>query len=175
MKRRLRRLVSPFQEFVNAESAGGVVLVATSVLAFAWANSRWGGLYEAVKHAHISIGWGHYALAQSALHWVNDGLMALFFLLVGMEIKREVVRGELSDLRAATLPVLAAVGGMVVPALIYVVFNGGSPGASGWGIPMATDIAFALGIMALLGNRVPLGLKVFLTALAIADDLGEAT
>ncbi len=172
MKRRLRRLVSPFQEFVNAESAGGVVLVATSVFAFAWANSRWGGLYEAVKHAHISIGWEHYALAQSALHWVNDGLMALFFLLVGMEIKREVVRGELSDLRAATLPVLAAVGGMVVPALIYTVFNGGGGGASGWGIPMATDIAFALGIMALLGNRVPLGLKVFLTALAIADDLG---
>lgn len=172
MKRRLRRLLSPFQEFVSAESAGGVVLLAASVLAFAWANSRWAPVYQAMKHAQLTLGWSPYALSQSTLHWVNDGLMALFFLLVGLEIKREVVRGELSDLRAATLPVLAALGGMLAPALIYTAVNAGTVGSAGWGIPMATDIAFALGIMALLGNRVPLGLKVFLTALAIADDLG---
>jgi len=172
VKRDIYRLISPFQAFVNAESAGGVILVATAVAAFAWANSPWAPVYEAMKHMPVSLGWGAYALSQSALHWVNDGLMALFFLLVGLEIKREVARGELSDRRAATLPVLAALGGMVVPALIYAAINRGGQGMAGWGIPMATDIAFALGIMALLGNRVPLGLKVFLTALAIADDLG---
>lgn len=172
MKHKVQRLISPFQDFVSAESAGGVILVATAVAAFAWANSAWAPAYEAMKHAPIAVGWGRFVLSQSALHWVNDGLMALFFLLVGLEIKREVLRGELSDRRAATLPVLAAIGGMVIPALIYVGVNGGGQGAVGWGIPMATDIAFALGIMALLGSRVPLGLKVFLTALAIADDLG---
>lgn len=172
MKRKIERLISPFQDFVSAESAGGVILVATAIAAFAWSNSSWAPVYEAMKHAPVTLGWGRFALSQSALHWVNDGLMALFFLLVGLEIKREVLRGELSDPRAATLPVLAAVGGMVIPALIYAGINGGGEGAVGWGIPMATDIAFALGIMALLGNRVPLGLKVFLTALAIADDLG---
>lgn len=165
------RVLTPFQAFVQSESAGGVILLLTSVTAFVWANSPWAGDYEALKSFHITVGWGEFALHQSLFHWVNDGLMALFFLLVGLEIKREVLGGELSSLRVAALPVMAAFGGIVVPALIYVAITRHGPGLAGWGIPMATDIAFALGILALLGKRIPQGLRLFLTALAIADDL----
>lgn len=173
MREPIKRVLTPFQTFVQSESASGLLLVLMAIIAFAWANSPWAAGYETLKHYGISVGWGRFALSQSLLHWVNDGLMALFFLMVGLEIKREVIDGDLSDARAALLPVLAAFGGMVIPALIYVAVNrDAAAGLDGWGIPMATDIAFSLGIMALLGKRVPQGLKVFLTALAIVDDLG---
>ena len=168
----IRNVLTPFQAFVRSESAGSIILLLTAAGAFLWANSPWAGSYLALKHFGIDLGLGQWRLHQTLFHWVNDGLMVLFFLLVGLEIKREVRGGELSDLRVAALPVLAAVGGMVIPALIYVAINAGGAGLKGWGIPMATDIAFALGIMQLLGRRVPTGLRVFLTALAIADDLG---
>lgn len=168
----IKNVLTPFQAFVRSESAGSVILLLSAAVAFLWANSPWAGSYASLKHFGIALGWGNWSLPQSLFHWVNDGLMALFFLLVGLEIKREIRGGELSDLRVAALPVLAAVGGMAAPALIYVAINAGGAGLKGWGIPMATDIAFALGIMQLLGRRVPTGLRVFLTALAIADDLG---
>jgi Na+:H+ antiporter, NhaA family len=142
------------------------------VLAFAWANSPWTESYGAIKDARFGLRLGDWSLEKTLLLWVNDGLMAIFFLLVGLEIKRELRVGELSDPRRAALAVVAALGGMVVPAIIYTAVNWRGDGLRGWGIPMATDIAFALGVLALLGNRVPLGLKVFLTALAIVDDLG---
>lgn len=167
-----RYLLSPFQSFARSESAGGVLLIVAAVVAFVWASSPAGPLYESMKQVRFSVGFGDWGLEKPLILWVNDGLMAIFFLLVGLEIKRELMVGELADRRAALLPMAAAVGGMVVPALVYVAFNRGGEGLTGWGIPMATDIAFALGIMALLGKRVPLGLKVFLTALAIVDDLG---
>ena len=169
---RARGLLSPFQTFVRLESAGGILLIATAVVAFAWANSGAGGAYQALKDLPFGIDAGDWGLHKPLLLWVNDGLMAIFFLLVGLEIKRELLVGELADRRSALLPMVAAVGGMVVPALLYVAVNAGGAGTRGWGIPMATDIAFALGVMALLGKRVPLGLKIFLTALAIVDDLG---
>ena len=167
-----RRILTPFQSFVRSESFGGVLLIVAAVVAFIWANSPGAGAYEAMKETTFGVSFGDWGLEKALILWVNDLLMAIFFLLVGLEIKREFVVGELSERRAAMLPMAAALGGMVVPALIYAVVNRGGPGIDGWGIPMATDIAFALGIMALLGKRVPLGLKVFLTALAIVDDLG---
>ena len=168
----VRRLLTPFQTFFRSESAGGVILIAAAVVAFLWANSPFAPSYQALKEAPFGIGLGGWGLEKPLLLWVNDGLMALFFLLVGLEIKRELLVGELKEPRAAALPIAAAVGGMAVPAGIYVALNWGGEGMSGWAIPMATDIAFALGVMALLGKRVPLGLKVALTALAIVDDLG---
>ncbi|HMB53075.1 MAG TPA: Na+/H+ antiporter NhaA [Thermoanaerobaculia bacterium] len=167
-----RRILTPFQSFVRSESFGGVLLIVAAVVAFIWANSPGAGAYEAMKETTFGVSFGDWGLEKALILWVNDLLMAIFFLLVGLEIKREFVVGELSERRAAMLPMAAALGGMVVPALIYAAVNRGGPGIDGWGIPMATDIAFALGIMALLGKRVPLGLKVFLTALAIVDDLG---
>lgn len=163
---------SPFLEFVRSGSFGGFVLMAASLFAFAWANSAFAPSYFALHHLPIEIGAGEWRLEKSLLHFVNDFLMAIFFLMVGLEIKREMAVGELSQPKARVLPVAAAAGGMLVPALFYAAFNAGGVGAAGWGIPMATDIAFALGVMALLGERVPVGLKVFLTALAIVDDLG---
>jgi len=142
-----------------------------TVIALLIANSPFQAWYMALLETHIGISAGALVLDESVLHWVNDGLMALFFFVVGLEIKREVLVGELSNLRAATLPILAAVGGVLVPAGIYALLNREDDAARGWGVPMATDIAFALGCLALLGNRVPLGLKVFLTAVAIVDDL----
>jgi len=161
-----------FQRFFHSEASGGVLLLLFAIVALAWANSPWADLYDRMRYLPIGISLGEWSFAMSAAHWVNDGLMALFFFVVGLEIKRELVVGQLSSFRSALLPVAAALGGLVAPALIYTALNAGTPGARGWGVPMATDIAFALGVLALLGPRVPLGLKVFLTALAIADDLG---
>ena len=169
---RIRLILRPFQEFARQETAGGILLLASAIIALIWANSPWAHLYEQLWHTEIAIVLGDFHLEEDLLHWINDGLMAIFFLFVGLEIKREVLIGELASARRAALPIVAAVGGMLVPAGLYIAVNGGTEGAQGWGIPMATDIAFVLGIMALLGRRVPLSLKVFLVALAIVDDIG---
>jgi Na+:H+ antiporter, NhaA family len=168
----VERFARPFQEFAKSEASGGILLIACTVVALTWANSPWSGSYFHFWHADPTFGFGGRLFSQPLHFWINDGLMALFFLLVGLEIKREILIGELASFRKAALPIAAALGGMIVPAGLYVLFNHSGPGASGWGIPMATDIAFALGVLALLGDRVPLSLKVFLAALAIADDIG---
>ena len=160
-----------FARFFRSEASGSVLLLAATLVALGWANSPWAELYDRLLHLELGVSQGGVTYALSLQHWVNDGLMALFFFVVGLEIKRELVVGHLSSLRGAVLPVAAALGGVVLPAGIYAALNAGGPSARGWGIPMATDIAFALGVLALLGSRVPAGLKVFLTALAIADDL----
>lgn len=161
-----------FEWFVHSEVTGSILLLACTVTALIWANSPWAGTYNDLLHTYIGVGWGDSVFKLSLHHWINDGLMVIFFFVVGLEVKRELVVGELSSFDKASLPVAAALGGMVVPALLFVIFNFGGAAAKGWGIPMATDIAFALGVLAIFGKRVPLGLKVFLTALAIADDLG---
>ena len=166
------RVIGPFQSFAQSGSLGGLLLMLAALAAFVWANSPWVGSYDRLLDEHLSLNLGRWALDLSLAHWVNDGLMAIFFLLVGLELKRELITGELSRPRQAALGVAAALGGMVIPALIYLFFNRGTAGAAGWAIPMATDIAFALAAISVLGSRVPLGLKVFLTALAIVDDLG---
>jgi len=166
------RIVRPFQEFAHTAAAGGLVLLAAAIVALVWANSPFAGAYHALWHTTFSVGVGEFVFAQPLEVWINDGLMAVFFFVVGLEIKREVTTGELSTFRQASLPVAAAVGGMIVPALIYASWNYGTPEISGWGVPMATDIAFALGVLALLGKCVPDSLRVFLTAVAIVDDLG---
>src|SRR5258707_11734087 len=156
-----------FADFVHSAVGGSVILLACTVLAMVLANSPGREAYEHLLHARLGVTWGTHAFALSAHEWVNDGLMALFFFVIGLEIKREVVVGHLSSVRLAVLPGSAAIGGMLVPAAIYGALNAGGAGAGGWGIPMATDIAFALGVLALVGSSVPLSLKVFLTALAI--------
>ena len=171
-RRRLARLITPFQEFLHQEASSGLILLACTLIALIWANSPWGHSYVELWERKIAIGVAPAKLSLSLAHWINDGLMAIFFFVVGLEIKREVLVGELASLRKATLPIVAAVGGMVAPALLYSLFNFGGKGESGWGIPMATDIAFAVGILALLGRHAPLPLKIFLTALAIVDDMG---
>lgn len=167
------RILSPFEAFLHRTTTGGIVLMVTTLITLIMANVFDS---EAIHHfweQHFSLTLGsHFSLSLSLHHWVNDGLMAFFFLIVGMELKREMMVGELSSLRDAMLPVIAALGGMLVPAGIYVAFNHGTPTADGWGIPMATDIAFAVGILVLMGTRIPRNLIIFLTALAIADDLG---
>ena len=168
----VRRLVTPFGEFFRAESASGIVLILCAIVALIWANSPLAESYFALWHAHVTIGGGPILLDYTLHHWINDGLMAVFFFMVGLEIKREVLVGELASPKQAALPIAAALGGMVVPAGIFVLFNAGTPDLRGWGVPMATDIAFALGVLALLGSRAPTGLKIFLAALAIVDDLG---
>lgn len=164
-------LVRTFQEFIRLESSGGVLLLASAAVALVWANSPWEDSYERLWHTPVLVGFGDFVLRQSLQHWINDGLMVIFFFVVGLEIKREVLIGELSHIRQAALPMAAALGGMIVPASVYFAINKGTEAAAGWAIPMATDIAFALGALALL-KSIPLGLKVFLTALAIVDDLG---
>jgi NhaA family Na+:H+ antiporter len=167
----LHRAWLPFQDFFQTESAGGILLLVTAALALIWANV-WPESYIRVWEVPWTIGAPRFGLTLSLRDWINDGLMAIFFFLVGLEIKREIVIGELASLRRAALPLAAAAGGMAAPAAIYTLFNAGTPAAHGWGIPMATDIAFALGVLALLGSRIPPGLRVFLAALAIVDDLG---
>lgn len=168
----IERVLDPFQRFFSTAAAGGILLLVFTAVALVWANSPWAGGYHAIWETPVVLGAPEFGITLSLHHWVNDGLMAVFFFLVGLEIKREVLVGELSSRRSAALPVVAAFGGMVIPALLYAVANFSGPGSAGWGIPMATDIAFALGILSLLGDRVPSGLRVFLAALAIADDLG---
>lgn len=161
------------KKLFQSEALGGILLIVATVIALVWANSPLGKYYfELWDKTYLSIGVGDYEIAKNLHHWINDGLMAMFFFVVGLEIKREVLLGELSSPKKSAMPIAAAIGGMVVPALVYVAFNFGQDTISGWGIPMATDIAFAIGIMALLGKKAPLSLKVFLTALAIVDDLG---
>lgn len=172
VQRGLTRLFLPFARFFRLQAAGGIVLLAATVLALAWANSSLVPYYGALWETRLSLGLGPWGLDKPLLLWVNDGLMAVFFLLVGLEIKREVLTGELSNRRSATLPIVAALGGMVVPALIYLALTRGTPVAGAWGIPMATDIAFTLGALAVLGSRVPASLRVFLAAAAIVDDIG---
>ena len=168
----LARAAQPVVRFLHIEAAGGILLVAATVVALVWANSPWQDSYDSLWSTTIGIDIGSYRFEEDLAHVVNDLFMALFFFVVGMEIKRELVVGELRDRRAVALPAMAALGGMVVPAVIYAAFNAGGDGAAGWGIPMATDIAFALGIVALLGTRVPTAVKVLLLTLAIVDDIG---
>jgi NhaA family Na+:H+ antiporter len=161
-----------FEWFVRSEVSGSVLLLACTVVALVLANSPLAGVYDQVLHTKAGVSLGDASLKLTLHHWVNDGLMVIFFFVVGLEIKRELVVGQLSSLQRAVLPVAAAAGGMLAPALLYSAVNVGGAGSAGWGIPMATDIAFALGVLAIFGSRVPIALKVFLTALAIADDLG---
>ena len=172
MRRKIESLSTTFLSFLRSEASGGVILLICAILAVIIANSPWGGAYEHSLHTPIAIGIGPFSLEMGLLHWVNDGLMAVFFFLVGLEIKREFLYGELRTKSAMILPVCGALGGMLVPALFYSLLNFGTETSGGWGIPMATDIAFALGIMTLVARSAPPGLVVFLTALAIVDDLG---
>ncbi len=165
-------LTKLFKEFFNSEKISGIILLGCTIISLVIANSSSGEDYLHFWHSQLNLSFGSVRLDYSIEHWVNDGLMTIFFLLVGLEIERELYKGELSQARNAILPVGAAIGGMLVPALIYLLVNMNQPNASGFGIPMATDIAFALGMLALAGNRVPFSLKIFLTALAIIDDLG---
>lgn len=166
------RIISPFDEFIHRETTSGLLLMLCTLLALIIVNVGFYESYQQVLHTPMGLGFGDWRLEKSLHHWVNDGLMALFFFVVGLEIKREVMVGELSDIRMAALPIFAAAGGMIVPALFFTALNMGTETSAGWGIPMATDIAFAVGVMALLGPRVPKALLMFLVALAIADDLG---
>jgi NhaA family Na+:H+ antiporter len=168
----LARAVRPFVRFSHIEAAGGIVLVVATVVALVWANSPWNSGYESLWATNVSFEFGSYMFQEDLGHVVNDLLMAVFFFVVGMEIKRELVVGELRDRRTVALPAMAALGGMIVPAAIFLAFNAGGEGGQGWGIPMATDIAFALGVVALLGSRVPPSVKVLLLTLAIVDDIG---
>ena len=172
-RRLARSLGRPVRDFLQIEASGGLLLILATVVALVWANSPWQESYESFIHFHISLEFGSFLTIDEPLEaWVNDALMVVFFFVVGLEIKKELVSGELANPRAAALPAMAALGGMIVPALIFVAFNAGGVGADGWGIPMATDIAFAIGIISLLGDRVPKAMKVFLLTLAIVDDVG---
>ncbi|MGA7799659.1 MAG: Na+/H+ antiporter NhaA [Gammaproteobacteria bacterium] len=170
-ERAFNRVLTPFEEFIRNQAAGGVVLLFSALCALAIANSPIFHAYETLLHTQLAVRIGGWELSKSLHHWINDGLMTLFFFLVGLEIKGEVLVGSLATVRQAALPAIAAVGGVLVPALIYVAINPDGMAARGWGIPMATDIAFAVGALVLLGDRVPRGLMTFLVALAIVDDL----
>ena len=167
-----RTFILPVQHFIHTESIGGIVLLAATLAALGWANSPWSNDYHHILETHLTLDVALFSVDLSIEEWINDGLMAIFFFVVGLEIKRELMFGQLSSVRSAALPTVAAAGGMVVPALIYLVFNLQGDGARGWGIPMATDIAFALGVLALLGRRIPMELRVFMLGLAVVDDLG---
>jgi Na+:H+ antiporter, NhaA family len=166
------RVLTPLEHFIHRQTTSAILLMLCAVVALYLANSRWSGFYHHLVEMPFVIGFEGLILAMSLHHWINDGLMAVFFFVVGLELKREILVGELADLKQALLPIIAAVGGMLVPALIYFWINPQGHTADGWGIPMATDIAFALGTLALLGNRIPKSLLTFLVALAIVDDLG---
>lgn len=167
-----KRALTPIEEFVHQETSSGILLMACAIAAIIIANSPLFPFYDKILHTKVTIGGGSLAMTHAVHHWINDGLMVLFFFVVGLEVKREILIGELSNMRQAMLPISAAIGGMVVPALCYFALNSSGDAARGWGIPMATDIAFALGVVALLGNRIPKALIPFLLALAIVDDLG---
>lgn len=167
-----RWILDPMKRFINNSTTSGIVLFSSAALALILANSPWKEGFHHIWETTLGFQVGDFSVSKNLHHWINDGLMAIFFFVIGLELKREIVAGELSDPRNAIMPLLAAVGGMLTPALIYFVINLGGEGSSGWGIPMATDIAFALGILYLFGDKVPLSLKIFLTALAIVDDLG---
>jgi Na+:H+ antiporter, NhaA family len=169
---RVTHALDSIQHFIRSAVVGSIILLICAVIAIIWANSQWSDSYFDLWETDLAITLGDHSVSFTLHEWVNEGLMMFFFLLVGLEVKEQILVGELSSIRKAMLPVAAAFGGMVVPALIFALINSGGEGESGWGIPMATDIAFALGILALLGPRVPLSLKVFLAALAIADDIG---
>ncbi len=164
---------APFKWFFKLEAASGLILLIAAILALIISNSQFSGYYFSILNEYLFIGINNFGIKLSVLHWINDALMAIFFFFVTLEIKREFIQGELSNIKQALLPIIAAVGGMLVPALIYIFINFENPETlNGWAIPSATDIAFSLGVLSLLGSRVPLSLKVFLTALAIIDDLG---
>ncbi len=165
-------VLRPLVDFLHTEAASGIVLLAATAVALLWANSPFQDSYTELWHTHLSISLGDHTLDLDLQEWVNDGLMTIFFFVVGLEIKRELVEGELRAPRRAAMPAIAALGGMVVPALIYTAVNLGGDAADGWGIPMATDIAMAVGVLSLLSRRVPSTLKLFLLALAIVDDIG---
>ncbi|HEV8649809.1 MAG TPA: Na+/H+ antiporter NhaA [Actinomycetes bacterium] len=167
-----RLVLRPLQAFLHTEEAGGILLLVAAVTALIWANSPWRGSYDAFWHTELTLRLGGWSLSEDLRHWVNDALMTLFFLVVGLEIKRELRTGELREPRAAVLPAIAALGGMVVPALLYLAINPSGEAARGWGIPMATDIAFALGVLAIVGRGLPAALRSYLLALAIVDDIG---
>ena len=172
LPRPVDRVLGPLQQLGQHKLAGALLLITATVAALVWANSSASALYDSIFATKVSVGVGDFQLSKPLILWINDGLMAVFFFVVGLEVKREVLEGELSSLKKAILPALCAVGGMAVPALLFSLVNRNGTGAAGWGIPMATDIAFALGVLALLGTRAPVALKVFLTAVAIADDIG---
>ncbi|WP_321314477.1 Na+/H+ antiporter NhaA [Halarcobacter sp.] len=167
-----KKVSTPFEEFLHAQTTTGLILMVTTVLALILANTTLYETYSHFFHMNIDLNVGSWAFSHSLHHWINDGLMAIFFFLIGLEIKREITAGELSNIKVAILPILAAIGGMVFPALIYTSLNYGTLGSNGWGIPMATDIAFAISALVLLGKRIPTTLVTFLVALAIVDDLG---
>jgi len=167
-----KKVATPFEHFLHAQTTTGIVLMFMTVVALVLANTPFYETYSHFFHTNISLSIGSWELSHSFHHWINDALMAIFFFLIGLEIKREVTVGELSDIKVAILPVLAAIGGMIFPALIFSIINSGEVGANGWGIPMATDIAFAISALVLLGKRIPVSLVTFLVALAIVDDLG---
>ncbi len=169
---RVGGLRAPLQSFIHTEEVGALILLAAAAAAVIWANSPWADSYDSFWHTVITFETPIISIHEDLKHLVNDGLMAIFFFVVGLEIKRELLHGELSSARKASLPVLAAIGGMVVPAGTYLLFNSSGDAAVGWGIPMATDIAFAIGVLALLGRRIPVELRVFLLGLAVVDDLG---
>ncbi len=171
-ERSFAKILTPFEEFIHRQTTSGMLLLGTAILALIMANSALAGFYEHLLHMPLAIQVGGWSLEKTLHHWINDGLMALFFFVVGLELKREILVGELADPRAAALPIVAAIGGMLVPALIFHALNPDGEAARGWGIPMATDIAFAVGVLALLASRVPKALITFLVALAIVDDLG---
>jgi NhaA family Na+:H+ antiporter len=166
------QILRPAQQFFEKEASSSILLIFATAIALIWVNSSIGETYHSFWHTQISFAFGHFHISKTLLHWVNDGLMSLFFFTVGLEIKREILVGELATPKKALLPVLAALGGMIVPALIYAALNVGLPTIHGWGIPVATDIAFALGAVAVFGRKLPVGLRIFLAAFAIADDLG---
>lgn len=172
VKKRVRQLTCDFMHFFQRETTSGIILLLCAVVAMVIANSSLFGKYEALLHRDIGIGIANFSLSMSVLHWINDALMAVFFFVIGMEIKREVLFGELKSLSATILPIVAAIGGMIVPAGIYILINWGEITISGWGVPMATDIAFAIGILAFAAGNAPRSIAIFLTALAIVDDLG---
>ena len=166
------RIATPFEHFLHAQTTTGIVLMFMTVVALILANTPLTETYAHFFHTKIDLHVGSWSLSHSIHHWINDGLMAIFFFMIGLEIKREILVGELSNIKVAILPILSAIGGMVLPALIYLSINYGGEGAGGWGIPMATDIAFAISALVLLRNRVSPALVTFLVALAIVDDLG---